>query len=250
MKTRSTTTSLVLAACLLGCDGAPDDGVEVTSALESTGLPSGAVCGLQYRRPGSIVYGTACEGVPAFNGPIAENTLCAGENNPTVVPPGFALERDGDRGLPVCNGFSHWRFNQASGVDPRNFRLPKGTACGFKEACNNRGETCMGLDANVQCPMGWSKKVSSDLHAPSGCGFVWCEYQDPNNLCTTRACQYDNQPFGLVCGVTDNDRNNGQCQGIPTTSGCPWGYSRYGYFDDGRSAGHGVGWCAKNFVVP
>jgi hypothetical protein len=81
---------------------------------------------------------------------------------------------------------------------------------------------------------------------------VWCEYQDPHDLCTTTACQVDNQPFGLVCGITDNDRNNGQCLGQLTTSGCPAGFTRYGYFDDGRSAGHGVGWCAKRrpIIVP
>jgi hypothetical protein len=106
----------------------------------------------------------------------------------------------------------------------------------------------MDFDANVSCPAGWTKKVASDMKAPSGCGFVWCEYQDPNNLCTTQACQHTNQPYGLACGITDNDRNNGQCMGRLTTQGCPLGYVRYGYFDDGRSPGHGVGWCSRSAI--
>ena len=248
MKTiRAMMASVTLAACVWGCDGAPDVVDEVVSGLESTGLPNGATCGLAYRRPGSPVIGTGCEGVQTIE---PSSAICLGWNQPTVRPPGFVLASDGDRGLPACYGFWHWRFNETSGADSTNFRLPKGTACGFKEACNNSGERCMGFDANVSCPAGWVKKLSSDLNAPNGCGFVWCEYQDPNNLCTSRACQYDNQPMGLVCGITDNDRNNGQCQGMLTKNGCPWGYSRYGFFDDGRSAGHGVGWCAKNFVIP
>lgn len=103
----------------------------------------------------------------------------------------------------------------------------------------------MGFDAKFSCPAGWVQKISTDMNAASGCGFSWCEYQDPNNLCTTTACKLDNQPVGLVCGITDGDRNNGQCQGILTTQGCPAGYVRSGFYDDGRPAGHGVGWCQK-----
>jgi len=45
MKTNhATTASLALAACLWGCDQAPDAADGVTSALESTGLPNGAGC--------------------------------------------------------------------------------------------------------------------------------------------------------------------------------------------------------------
>src|SRR5678809_1670554 len=116
MKTNhATTASLALAACLWGCDQAPDAADGVTSALESTGLPNGAVCGLSYRKPGSPVYGTGCEGIKTID-PFPAGADCVGEGNPTVVPPGFASSRDGDSGLPACNGFYHWKFNQTNGV--------------------------------------------------------------------------------------------------------------------------------------
>jgi hypothetical protein len=231
-------------------EGEDNDIETVTSAFESTGMPTGAVCGLAYRRPGSAVYGNNhCEGFRTLV-TFPNNTLCAVDGPFPTTTNGYLKVADGDRGLPACNGFYHYRFNRVGTVDSRQYRLPRGTACGFKEACNNSGESCMGFDANVSCPPGWFKKSAWDLNAPSGCGFVWCEYQDPNNLCTAEPCISKNQPFGHVCGITDSDRDNGQCVGTPTTYGCPAGYTRYGYFDDGRSAGRGVGWCAKTTQLP
>jgi hypothetical protein len=125
-----------------------------------------------------------------------------------------------------------------------------GTACGFKDNCNNSGLTCIGFDPAHSCPPGWVAKVGSDSNAPGSCnggpgGFVWCEYQDPNALCTTGSCPLTDQPSGIVCGIDDNDRHNGQCLGVQTDSVCPPGWAHKGWYDDGRSAGHGIGWCTK-----
>jgi len=245
-----------LCAVAAGCDGGPDpqDIAQAAAEPERTqrvGLPTGFTCGLAYRRPGSGIHGNnECAGFTTLIHSTTD-TRCIGENAP-LTPAGFAWVPDGDRGLPSCNGFYHFRFAGSNAIASTRFRVPRGTACGFKEACNDSGERCLGFDANVSCPAGWTQRIASDLNAPNGCGFVWCEYQDPHDLCTTAACRVDNQPFGLTCGITDSDRNNGQCLGQPTTSGCPAGFTRYGFFDDGRSAGHGVGWCAKRrpIIVP
>jgi hypothetical protein len=243
MKPMLAIIAAVVGALAGGCDEEPAAVETGVAALESTGLPTGVVCGLQYQRPGSPVFGVGCQGF-ASTTPKAENEICIG-SVPSPAPPGFVQTADGDdRGLPSCNGFAHFRATDANSTPTTQYRLPRGTACGFKEACNNSAERCLGFDANVSCPAGWVRRVGSDMKAPSGCGFVWCEYQDPNNLCTTSACRFSNQPFGLVCGITDNDRNNKQCLGMSTaTQGCPFPFHRIGFFDDGRSPGHGIGWC-------
>jgi hypothetical protein len=253
MKRAIAATGAVLFVVVVGCGGQPPDGSEVTAAstapLESTALPLGAVCGLEYERPGSSVYGQPCEGENS-NFPFPTNTICIGEVPPTT-PAGFRWTEDGDLGLPTCNGFKHFTYNLGSQTASDEFQLPKGTACGFKETCNNHNETCLGVDPRVSCPAGWFRKIASDMNGASNCYYAWCEYQDPHTLCTTTACVHDNQPEGLVCGVTDSDSTDpgrvGQCMNLTTrTQGCPGGYNHFGNFDDGRSAGHGIGWCARD----
>jgi hypothetical protein len=248
-----------LFVVIAGCSGGPSDGSDVTATsaapLESTALPFGAVCGLEYERPGSLLYGQPCAGYNS-NSPGSTNTVCIGQTTPPT-PTGFRWTEDGDLGLPDCNGFKHFTYNVVSETAPDQFQLPKGTACGYKETCNNHNETCLGIDPKVSCPAGWTRKASSDMNGASNCYFVWCEYQDPHALCTTAACVHDNQPEGLVCGLTDSDSTDpgriGQCMGLSTRSqGCPAGYIHFGNFDDGRSAGHGIGWCARDigYIIP
>jgi hypothetical protein len=241
--------TVVAVLMSLGCAAEPVDVQTTESALESTGLPLGTVCGLQYERPGSAVYGEPCIGFKS-NEPSPPDSICLGWASPPT-PSGFRWTPDGDLGLPECNGFKHFTFNSGSQTPSDQFRLPKGTACGFKETCNDPNETCLGFDPKIGCPSGWVRKIASDMKGASNCFFAWCEYQDPHALCTTTACVHDNQPWGLVCGMTDTDSADGgrigQCMGLTTrTQGCPAGYLREGNFDDGRSAGHGVAWCAHN----
>jgi hypothetical protein len=87
--------------------------------------------------------------------------------------------------------------------------------------------------------------LAYDMKAPSGCGFVWCEYRDDYGLCLNGSC-LDQVPKGLACGFSDSYLDHGRCLGQPTRSnGCPSGFAQRGWFDAGRPSGHGVGWCEK-----
>jgi hypothetical protein len=243
-RTISRWTLGTLALLLHGCETPPDEVEKVTQKLGVSGWPQGLVCGMGYYRNGQDVVRGFCQGeVTAL---AASNTQIFQCGN--FCARGFHCAADGDHGLSAPWGLYHQAFNFNSGgvsaATADQLFLPRGTACGFKESCNNTAETCMGFDANVSCPAGWLKKQGSDMRAPSHCGFVWCEYQDPFNLCNG-TCQNFDQPSGLLCGVTDNDRNNGQCLGFQTKFGCPPGWDRHGWFDTGRSPGHGIGWCRK-----
>jgi hypothetical protein len=251
--------SVTLLAHLAGCAepeaNSAQEGVEIkTSALGVLGWPQGLDCGLGYYRNGANVAFGVCQGTATANAWVDTCTsgaisTCQGWG----CAPGFSIGIDGDRGLCAPWGFYHQQLSSSTGdvttLNTDQLFLPKGTACGFKDNCNNNTVTCMGFDAAHQCPKGWIARVGSDLNAPSSCnggpgGFVWCEYLDPNNLCTGD-CQLVNQPAGLVCGITDNDRRNGLCLGQRTDIACPAGWARKGWYDDGRSGGHGIGWCTK-----
>ena len=238
-----TVKSALLAATLLGI------GLETPAAAQANLPPPGMTCGISY------VAWVGCFLQNVVNGYCAgvQTTVPSSYNcgYPSVTQQaagGYRNANDGDRGQPSGLGFYNQAWNQPNATNSTQYILPKGTACGFKEACNDSGERCMGYDAHNSCPPGWQRKSASDLNAPNGCVFDWCEYQDPNNLCQYDSCYY-NLPHGLVCGLTDSDKSlangGGQCLGVATTTGCPGGFVLYGFFDAGRPAGHGVGFCMK-----
>lgn len=239
MKKSNGMWSAVSAAVLLlgGCgvessgDGAGAFG-EVT--VDIVGTPAGFTCGVAYKNGSPVVDG-ACQGAHTLSGTPAFN---------------FHIVSEGDFGLSSGNGFFSQALSFSSGdvSQPDFLELPKGTACGFKHTCNSRNETCLGNDPATSCPIGWMRRSGSDINASSGCNYVWCEYQDPHNLCTTATCEITNAPLGLACGISDNDMGTlqqGQCLGGLTVNGCPLGYTRHGFFDSGRSSGHGIGWCSR-----
>jgi hypothetical protein len=185
------------------------------------------------------------------------------------MPP-FVRTVDGDRGAPAGSGFKHQKvLNNDPPATPVTseqtgwLKLPKGATCGFKETCNNPGEVCMGHDANVSCPKGWLRRSVGDTAAPSGCNFVWCEYQDPNAFCTSLAC-FDSMPSGLTCGLTSNQLANGAtggCMGgsmqdtingtAPTVFDGNGGVVKAAFrrsasfYDAGASSGRGLVWLYK-----
>jgi hypothetical protein len=136
---------LMLVAPLASCGEPPEeaevDTATITAALESTGLPNGAVCGLAYRRPDSPLLGSnVCENARTLTFLTHGNSIELGEEPFDTTGSGFRKVADGDRGLPPANGFYHRRFDLTNSVDSRFFRLPRGTACGFKEACTTAGK--------------------------------------------------------------------------------------------------------------
>jgi hypothetical protein len=235
-----------------------DDIVSTASALTHFDQPQGLLCGLNYSRGynDNPVKGV-CDGVTTRNAYTILNGTITTYYVDIGAVPGFTWVNDGDRGLPSFWGYSHQRLTSSSPsvnlTNTHQLLLPKGTACGFKETCNNAGETCMGKDPAGwidPCPLGWVKRSASDMNAPSGCGFVWCEYQDPSNLCDA-LCQLLAQTRGMVCGLTDASKplgsGGGQCLGASTQflTSCPAGWKRYGNYDSGRPPLYGLGWCSK-----
>lgn len=107
----------------------------------------------------------------------------------------------------------------------------------------------MGFDPVYgQCPVGWVARGGFDANSLLGF-WVWCEYQDPNNFGADGSWTAT-VPAGLACGMSHNDGGSpGYCLGIDTRNiygpaNCPSPMFRSGFFDDGRAAGRGVGWCA------
>jgi hypothetical protein len=243
--------AVALPFTLLGlgaCGAEPEGDLEsTTGALGVSAFPDGLTCGLSYLNGPPVVDGT-CEGV---------HTLA----NPLPFHFGWAKQYDGDSGLPSGNGFYHQRRTLLNSPQPdtSNVILPQGTACGFKHTARGDTEKCFGLDPELgNCPFGWTRRIGGDSTAPGGSNFVWCEYNDSNHTCDFGSC-LGSMPSGLACGISDNDRSpRGSCQRL--TSGiapnqCPAGYrwsfitttnAGSGYYDAGRSGGHGIGWCAKN----
>jgi hypothetical protein len=205
-----------------------------------SGYPQGLTCGIAYLVLPTYETVGICEGNYTYQQPALS---------------GWHVATDGDTGLGSGSGFFHQAKNSSDpgivatgpGENTDQLQLPQGAACGFKERCHDSGETCMGLDATSSCPPGWLPRVGSDINAPNGCGFVWCEYQDPNHLCTLGSSCANSLPQGMACGINDDDRNTGSCLGMTTTpsSTCPNGYYKHGFYDDGRHSGHGVGWCVQ-----
>ncbi len=234
MTTSMLTPAVALAIAISGCADQQDQSETATTASETTtsALTSeihGIACGLSYN-PGI-------------------NSQCDNVSTTTWNPPQdwpWDRQVDGDLGASKGLGFYHqsWHRNDVSAPDM--LVLPAGTTCGLKEGCVNTTETCFGFDTQVQCPPGWQRRHANDASAPSGCGFVWCEYLDPHFLCLGGSC-LGNMPKGLTCGVTDGDNyRDGICMGLNVASnGCPSGFFMRGPRDAGRPAGHGIKWCEK-----
>jgi hypothetical protein len=243
-------------AAFAGCGGLPNDDSngelqQTTAALGVTGFPQGLVCGLSYAT--SNQFGIVI--------PVADESCNGFRTLSNSAAPGFHIATDGDTGLSGLNppGFKHQaKTSSDPGITATNsdqLFLPRGAACGFKHTCRDNGETCLGFDARVGCPAGFSPRAANDANASSGCNYVWCEYQDPHQLCTSASCFFNSEPQGLACGITDNDKNNGNCLGdqvaasrCSTLSGNPYFFK--GFYDAGRGSGHGVGFCTRSVPNP
>jgi hypothetical protein len=228
---------MVAVLLCLGCGaepGLPD--VETTrSAQNDAFYPAGMMCGNAYLAGSSRWVDGTCQGKRTLSFELAQ---------------GYNQKSVGDSGMPSGSGFYHQFWAGPAATQSDRLVIPRGTACGMKQGCFDFGNTCMGKNPAQECPFGWTPKKAFDLKAPGGCYFHWCEYQDPNNLCPEGNCPII-MPQGLTCGLTDNDAGTddsrtGRCYGRRTwNDDCPSGFQRFGFFDDGRKGGHGVGWCAK-----
>jgi hypothetical protein len=239
---------LMAIALLLGAAGVP----QLARAQTSTGLPQGFACGLSHYFNCGAQFQSACSAYGTF--PTAPATVtfvnsCAINKN---TMSGFVTLADGDGGLSAGYGFYHFSWAGPNSTPTTQYLLPKGTVCGLKEAKFDPSETCLGYDSNISCPPGWTQKFRNDSGAPSGGRFVWCEYQDPNNLCTASSCYYTNQPTGTVCGASDTLKvypgniTGGQCMGLsPSTTNCASLGYQYFARDDSAPSGSGLGFCVK-----
>lgn len=245
--TRSSLTTLpllVLTACaevefpaMDTADSAAFEAEEKSGALGR--LPEGLTCGLIYYR-GSI------EAVTDLYCGSYQTRRYSSISSYTRVS-------TGDWGLSSGQGYYHMdRNSNSSGLnnsDSRSVYLPAGAVCGLGHSRNASSETCMGYTTLSSCPSGWTRRTATDDSA-SGGYWHWCEYQDPNNLCTASSCYASSSlPRGTICGLGDNGGGAyGTCLGRTVTSGgaCPSGYAFYGRYDRGASSGYGLGWCAKS----
>jgi len=259
--------SLVLVSCL-GCADQEEEITTKASALLLGDQPKGLTCGLAYSaRYEPVGYPYPPNTYRPTGWPV--DGTCKGYSSIHVsrywgwsAAPGFGGGEDGDTGKPTGLGFYHQHRLDSTGDTndeeyPQRLLLPAGTACGFKHTCNStRDLTCMGWNAAVSCPPGWQQRQANDDQGASGCNYAWCEYLDPNQLCTSDDCKFNSQPSGIACGITDSDYPDthsnpklaaGRCLGAVTRNGCPTNYAWqfYGKYDAGRSSGHGLGWCTK-----
>jgi hypothetical protein len=263
---------LAIALALSGCEAAPPETETITQAL-TVGLPAGLTCGIGYIAPFQTAAFGSCNGFPTaqFTGTSTNYTIHR------EAGPGFLNVQAGDRGLGPNFGFYNQTrsFTDAAAIGKSDdLALPRGTACGFKETCNDTGEMCFGNfdPARNQCPTGWVPRRAMDILGASNCNFAWCEYLDPHRHSwkvlasgaeapggdcpddpmppdgTNHTC-LPNLPSGTACGITDKQSpfNTGVCVTTFTPSGsCPAGFTAHPFFDWGRPAGVGVTWCSKN----
>ncbi len=203
-----------------------------------------------------------------WNGQHVTSTYSTNTTLTIAGASGWAVGSDGDRGLMGSSGFYHQELSSVAGgiTAPSKstlFELPPGTACGFHHTQSSppQGEmgTCMGYDAGARtCPQGWLPKHHFDMSSGDGsvdcgspstdlrnqhCGyFVWCEYQDPNNFCPAgSACAQAASAAGYAVAIASDVDPNGYSTDYGTS--CPAGLTRSAWYDDGRSAGQGVGTC-------
>jgi hypothetical protein len=161
---------------------------------------------------------------------------------------GFAVRSDGDWGRHADDGFYHQELVSGGVTDQSSsdrFKLLPGTACGFHHTRNTPGLTCMGVDPANSCPNGWIQRRHFDMSSDFG-HFVWCEYQDPNRLCSdplnpaTSECDYNARYIGYVTSFSSNTDSDGTAV---ANGGCSVGWTRTAFFDAGRSSGQGLSWC-------
>ena len=187
-------TWLAIATCLttVGCGLAnEEETTSKTSAIyESTGVPEGFVCGLAYvHQAYNCCGGTdtayvqwhgTCEGTDGVVvNDVVTTDLWVGNAWNEHPATGYAVQADGDQGCPGGAGYYHQYSNVVNGTPSTKYLLPQGTACGFKESCNNSTNiTCMGMDPVVSCPLGWTRRSAVDNSGGgrSGCTWNWCEY--------------------------------------------------------------------------
>jgi hypothetical protein len=235
---------LPLAAFACGAEGPaePDEPPPIAGAIEPlgvNGLPAGLVCGIAYTDSGqTIVEQAYCQDPYYRTLPVY---------GPPYAPVNWRKFFDGDYGLPAGHGFAHQSLlSGARPEDSAQLVLPRGTACGFKHSANTPSVTCMGLDPRIGCPAGWAQRSVGD--ADSGERYYWCEYLDWYNTCPNMGCS-SQVPRGTACGISNPDEGSGvgYCNGYRIQPGypCPNGWTRLGFYDRGRSAGHGIGWCVK-----
>jgi len=244
--------SLTLGLGLPGCGAEPgNDDVDVTnSALGLNITPTGLTCGVAYKNGSNRIVDGVCAGAATLSTPPLGSA--------------FTFYSDGDAGLSNGNGFYHqsYRLFTAGNYDTSNLNLPQGTVCGFKHTGHGDPERCIAADPELgNCPFGWTLRIGGDAGASSGSNYVWCEYNDSHGNCPGNTC-VGSLPSGTACGMVDSDRGNGFCEGVLTgaqrfaTGNCPggftWSYASppnglgSGFYDAGRSSGHGLGWCRKN----
>jgi len=227
--------------------GTPDAG---TPPSPVSGLPQGMTCGLTYVNESTEWWlGTNrlidCAGAVTIYQCPWQSWPC------TEKADGYYNVFDGDFGLASHFGFYHQELASVPGAVydaslSAQLRIPQGTVCGLQHTYNSPGKTCLGVDSRWGCPSGWVRRSAVDDNSDGQHAWVWCEYQDPNHFCTDLTC-INSMPRGAVCGVTGTDSwEAGLCAGKATAQGCPTGWERHGYFDDGRPGGQGVGWCIKS----
>jgi hypothetical protein len=187
-------------------------------------------------------------------------TLVLNSSNKTFLTasaPGWLNRQEGDLGNNATFGFYHQELtspaNGGTGLTsgPTDlFKLPYGTDCGFHHNQNSPANlstgigTCMGYDANISCPSGWTRKTMYDSNS-SGGYFVWCEYDDPHYICANDpSCLQTAHDTGMACGLGSDtaDGNPGVCGEIGANL-CPTSWTPSGYFDDGRPSGQGLMVC-------
>jgi hypothetical protein len=233
------TVAMLMVPLCLACSGEGEEIAALTrSAVARDGVNAvGLMCGLSYIKGSSRWVDGTCDGKHTLDLQLAQ---------------GFQQKFVGDSGLPAWSGFYYqfWNGPEAVFWESDILQLPQGTACGLKMGCYDFTMKCMDNDPSQSCPFGWDMKMASDFRSPAGCNFYWCQYKDPHGLCPNGNCPV-HIPQGLTCGLTDNDAGSdhfreGTCLGRRTwNDDCPTGFQRFGFFDDGRPGGHGVGWCAK-----
>jgi WSC domain len=248
------------ATCSADC-GAPGP----VAAVD--GKPWGLACGLGYLNELCYLGGlcnewmnidSVCEGVHSFEiTPIGDAHPDA-PGEPAYrysvtahhTAPGYLLNYGEDVGQHDNHGFSLQRRTMAGSVtdlqQSDRFALPQGTVCGFHHTRFFAPEwSCMGLDPAVACPAGWAKRRHFDMSSDDR-AWVWCEYQDPNHLCTSAACIAAATSNGYTAGLssTTDSTGWGKYLGRSTKAAeCPPGRSPTPFIDMGRPAGDGLGYC-------
>jgi len=224
-------------------------GPATRSVTAVDGLPE-VTCGLQYVSDQSTVNGLGCNGIATYSSAGGLVPLYQGPNQMYYIG-----KRDGDINKAI--GFVHQdQIGRTGFANPQTsdrLKVPRGTACGFRrENSIENYDFCMGFDPQVGCAPGWTRKRAND--ANSTVGWIWCEYDDPFGFCADGLCVNATLPDGMTCGISVNspgDTVTGYCVNVDTRFGCPAGFVHSpSFYDDGRPAGQGLGWCARFSAPP